>query len=96
MTLSGELDIASLEVLTGSIEALLSIQPPAREIVMNIRARRFADVSGMRGLLTSCRRLGQTGVVEVRGVSASIQRVLDLAGLTLPSCFDAPRKSSSD
>jgi hypothetical protein len=48
MTLSGELDIASLDVLTASVEAFLSIQPPAREIVINIRALIFADVGGMR------------------------------------------------
>jgi anti-anti-sigma factor len=91
MTLSGELDIASVEVLTGSVEALLSIQPPAQEIIINMRALRFADVGGTRGLLTSCRRLGQTSVVEVRGVSASIQRVLDLARLTcLPAA--TPRR----
>jgi anti-anti-sigma factor len=96
MTLSGELDIASLEALTGSVEAPLSIQPPAREICINIHNLRFADVGGMRGLLTSWQRLGQTGAVQVGGVSASIQRVLDLAGLTLPSCFDARPGSSSD
>lgn len=96
MTLSGELDIASLEILTGSVEALLSIQPPAREILINVFGLRFADVGGIRGLLMSCQRLEQTGLVEVRGVSPSIQRVLDLAGLTLPCVFDGTRRSSSD
>jgi anti-anti-sigma factor len=97
MTLSGELDIASLDVLTGSVEAVLSIQPPPQQILINVRGLSFADVVGMRGLVASCRRLEKIGVVELNGVSASIQRVLDLAKMTLLCAVDgAPRGSSPD
>ncbi len=88
VTLSGELDIASIGTLDSGIEAVLSIRPRPADVLINLRDLSFVDLVGLRALVGWCQQLDQSVTVEVCGVANPVQRVLDLAQLRFPYARD--------
>jgi anti-anti-sigma factor len=75
-TVSGELDIQSVDALTPHVEDLLA--RPARRIDFNLAALEFMDSSGLALLL---RITNQFGPAHVSGARPLIRRVIEVSGL---------------
>lgn len=81
----GELDMGGVDTVEGCVDALLSMPPRPARLIVDLHELRFVDVVGVRTLVRACWRLRRIGKLEVTGIQPSVQRVLDLAGLTLPT-----------
>jgi anti-anti-sigma factor len=79
----GELDLCGVDTVEGCVEALLSMPPRPARLIVDLHELRFVDVVGVRTLVRACWRLRRIGQLEVTGIQPSVQRVLDLTGLTL-------------
>lgn len=77
--LDGELDLATSEVFTGIVEAL--IDNGATHIDIDARQLRFIDAAGVRVLLGLEARL-VAGTIRLSHPQPVVLRVLDLCGLT--------------
>jgi anti-anti-sigma factor len=92
----GELDLAGVSTVMGCIDAVVATQPRPGRVVLDLRELRFADLVGARALRHAYDRLACLGPVEVRGIQPAVQRVLDMAQLTLPSATRQPVGLPSD
>jgi anti-anti-sigma factor len=75
----GELDMATAVELTDAVGAW---PQPVNRCVVDLSQCSFIDSSGIRALLLCQRELdGGSGVVQLTGVSAHVDRVLRIAGV---------------
>jgi anti-anti-sigma factor len=80
ITLAGELDLHSSELLSASVDDALAMAPAAVEI--DADALTFADSAGLRSLLGAREAAEQRGVALHLGrVSTPLGRLLDMTGL---------------
>jgi anti-anti-sigma factor len=79
----GELDLSGVATVEGCVDALVAVRPRPSRVMVDLHELRFVDVVGVRTLVKACWRLRRVGTLEVLGIQPSVQRVLDLAGLTL-------------
>jgi anti-sigma B factor antagonist len=77
LTVTGEVDLASVATLQAAVDQALALQPP--ELAFELSGLRFMDSSGIAVLLHAA---AQTGRVQVRNPSAVVRRVIELTGLT--------------
>jgi anti-anti-sigma factor len=75
--ISGELDILSVDLLSGPIDELLARTP--RRVELDLSALEFMDSSGLAVLLRLTNRFGP---LRVFGASPLIRRVIEVTGLT--------------
>jgi anti-anti-sigma factor len=80
ITLGGELDLHTSELLTAAIEQAVADGP--RAVVLDADGLSFADSAGLRALLTA-RDTAQQSDIELRlaRVSPALGRLLDVTGL---------------
>ena len=76
LTMSGELDLASVATLQADIDRLTS--DANSRVVFDMSDVHFMDTSGLALLLTVANRVSS---VEVRAPSSPVRRVIELAGL---------------
>jgi anti-anti-sigma factor len=97
MTISGELDIASVPVLRDQILGLL--RPQAGRIVIDLSGVTFCDASGLAALVGASRRAGKLdGVLRLAAPTPLAAALLCLTGLdsrfeifaTVPDAIRAP------
>ena len=80
VTLTGELDLHSSELLAASVDEALATAPNVVEI--DADALTFADSAGLRSLLSAREAAEQHGAILRLGrVSAPLGRLLDMTGL---------------
>ena len=80
VTISGELDIASVPVLREQILGLL--RPQAGRIVIDLSGVTFCDASGLAALVGASRRAGQLdGVLHLAAATPLVATLLRLTGL---------------
>ena len=81
-SLSGEIDIASVESLRAVIEHRLDQDAP-RSVVFDLSGLRFMDSSGLSLLLTVAAKIDH---IQIHQPSPIVRRVIELSGLatTLP------------
>jgi len=78
----GELDMASAETL---LDAMRPIATADRPIALDLEELTFIDSSGIRAVVDLASSMNGAGPLVLSNVPASVQRVLDIAGLeTLP------------
>jgi anti-sigma B factor antagonist len=84
VVLGGELDLHGSERLTAEVQRVLSDESGAVERVeIDARELTFADSAGLRAVLIARAEAHTTGVgFAVVGVSAPVERVIEMAGLT--------------
>ena len=99
MTISGELDIASVPVLRDQIPGLLP--PQAGRIVIDLSGVTFCDTSGLAVLVGASHRAGlPDGVLRLAAPTPLVTTVLRLTGLhsrleifaTVPEAIGAPAR----
>jgi anti-anti-sigma factor len=79
--LAGELDLHGCERLTAEVEGAL--RDSVEAIVLDARRLAFVDSAGLRAVVLARSEADKAGVrFELRQVSPSVGRVIDLAGLT--------------
>jgi anti-sigma B factor antagonist len=97
VTISGEMDIASVPVLRERILGLL--RPQAGRIVIDLSGVTFCDASGLALLVAACRRAGQLdGVLRLAALPPLVAVLLRFTGLdsrfeifaTVPDAIRAP------
>jgi anti-anti-sigma factor len=97
VTISGELDIASVPVLREQLLGLL--RPHASRIVIDLSGVTFCDASGLAMLVGASRRAGQLdGVLRLAAPPPLVATLLRLTGLdlrfeifaTVPEAIGAP------
>jgi anti-anti-sigma factor len=89
VVLEGELDLATMEVVTRELERVG--RTDARLIVVDLRELEFMDCSGLRAVWAAHRREGER-LVLVRGPD-HVQRVFEISGLVTSLRFvDEPPK----
>jgi anti-sigma B factor antagonist len=79
-TIAGEVDASNVDRLAEAFA-----RRPLDDgdgVVLDVAGVTFLDSSGLRVLLDLRRRLGDEGEVTLRGASRSVQRLLELTGLT--------------
>lgn len=80
LTLSGELDIGSAQILEGTVEEACA--SGAEELVLDLCAIDFMDSMGLRALLHARRTCQETDCAfHLTPASRPVQRVIDAAGL---------------
>ena len=80
LTLSGELDIGSAQVLEDTLDELCAAG--AKELVVDLRGIDFMDSEGLRALLHGRRTCQVFGCeYQLTPASRPVQRVLDVTGL---------------
>ena len=81
LALAGDLDLRGTTVLDPEIERACT-DPEARTVVLDLRAVRFVDSSGLRSILLAQAALSRAGrrLGLVRG-SAAVQRVFAVTGM---------------
>lgn len=80
LTLSGELDIGSAQILEDTVEQACA--SGAKELVLDLCAIDFMDSMGLRALLHARRSCQETGCAfHMTPASRPVQRVIDAAGL---------------
>lgn len=89
----GDLDLISVPTAD---QALERAQTEARTVVLDLRALRFIDSSGLRVVLTAQRRASQDGTrLLVAPGEAGVRRVFDLSGVgALIELVDAPPEAA--
>jgi anti-anti-sigma factor len=97
VTISGEMDIASVPVLREQLLGLL--RPHASRVVIDLSEVTFCDASGLAMLVGASRRAGQLdGVLRLAAPTPLVATVLRLTGLdsrfevfaTVPEAIGAP------
>jgi anti-sigma B factor antagonist len=79
MAVRGDIDLAVEEPLVDAVESLLA-ERPGRAILLDLDAVEFIDSSGIRALVRLHRGHGER--VRLTSVSPTVQRVLEITGLT--------------
>jgi anti-sigma B factor antagonist len=79
MAVSGEIDLAVEEPLVDAVETLFA-ERPGSMILLDLGAVEFIDSSGIRALVRL--RRGHGDRVRLTSVSPTVQRILDITGLT--------------
>ncbi len=89
VTVAGDLDIVSAGEASS---ALSSAQTSGATVVLDLRALRFMDSSGLRIVLEANRRAADTGGrLQVAPGDGGVRRVFDLSGVgALVEIVDAP------
>ena len=78
--LHGDLDMASAPGLTRALSSALDAGPPA--LVVDLSELDFVDSTGIRVLITACRRAGNEGCsFVVRGPRRPVLKALRLTGV---------------
>ena len=81
VSLSGELDHHSAQTIREEIDAILQ-DPRIKELVLDLKGVTFMDSSGLGVILGRYRLMSvRGGSVGVQNVSASVDRVLKMAGI---------------
>lgn len=82
--LGGELDLHGSDRLTAEVQRVLrDATPPVERVEIDARELTFADSAGLRAVLKARAEAQTTGVVfMVTAVSAPVERVIEMAGLT--------------
>jgi anti-sigma B factor antagonist len=85
----GDLDLVSAATAEG---ALIEAQNAGETVVLDLRALRFIDSSGLRVILEAHRRAGQNGSrLQVAPGDDAVRRVFDVSGVgRLLEIVDAP------
>ena len=90
--LSGEIDHHSSGELREAIDTAISSVMPTR-VILDFRGVSFMDSSGIGLVMGRYKTLEGTGaVLELRGLSAPIKRVMKLAGLDRIATMDGGTK----
>ncbi len=76
--LTGELDAGGTEILARCVQRVVTAQPPAQQVTVDLHDLSFVDLVGVRALCDAWSRLGAASRVEIRGVTPSVQRTLDV------------------
>jgi anti-anti-sigma factor len=74
--LTGEFDLAALDVFQAVVDAVLDAQ---RELVLDLTELTFLDSTGIRAILVVAGRVD--GGIVLRGPKPPVRRVLDLVGI---------------
>ena len=83
VTLAGELDIGGVELLAACADQICRRRDVA-EVRLDLSGLTFLDGAGAQTLAAACHCLRRDGRrIEVTGIRARVQRVLDLLGLAL-------------
>jgi anti-anti-sigma factor len=83
VTLTGELDIGAVELLAACADQICR-QRDVAEVRLDLSGLTFLDRAGAQTLAAACHCLRRDGRrIEVTGIRARVQRVLDLLGLAL-------------
>jgi anti-anti-sigma factor len=79
LTLEGELDMASLEVLTGAFEPLIRER---RGMLLDLSRLEFVDITGLRAIMDELAGARDAGCpLVIRGeLTQQVTRVIELAG----------------
>ncbi len=86
VSLVGELDLTAVDTLAEGIEDLIDSGPIGTDVILDLSGLAFSDLLGVRAVRDACRRLQSRGArVRVRGIRPVVRRVLDRAGIDLPS-----------
>ncbi len=81
VALSGELDHHSAKIIRGELDAILS-DPRIKELILDMKGVSFMDSSGLGVILGRYRIMARRGgTVGLKSVSASVDRVLKMAGV---------------
>jgi anti-sigma B factor antagonist len=81
--LGGELDLHGSDRLTAEVQRVLNDHSGVERVEIDARELTFADSAGLRAVLTARTEAQTTGVVlVVTAVSAPVERVIEMAGLT--------------
>lgn len=91
VTLSGEIDHHSAGELRDAIDAAISSAAHER-LILDFRGVSFMDSSGIGLVMGRYKALDGSGVLELRGLSAPIRRVMRLAGLDRIAIMDGGTK----
>lgn len=75
--IGGEVDLSTVKPLESTLTAALSANPA--KVVFELRELRFMDSSGIAMLLATAQRVER---VELRYPTATVRRVIELAGLS--------------
>lgn len=90
--LSGEIDHHSAAKLREEIDLAIEEAAP-RRVILDFRAVTFMDSSGIGLVMGRYKLLEGTGaVLELRGLSSSVRRVMRLAGLDKIAVIDGGQK----
>jgi anti-sigma B factor antagonist len=77
----GELDIASADELTGTVERACS-QSPGVPMVLDLSGLAFCDSTGLRALLSASRVASDGGRdFRITGTNGQVREVIELAGV---------------
>jgi anti-sigma B factor antagonist len=84
----GDVDLSSALPLTALIDQALAASP---HLEFDMSGVTFLDSTGLRALVIAAKRVEGTGSITIRNPTATVTRVLTLAGLTgvLPVTTDA-------
>ena len=81
LSVSGELDIATIPTLTR--QATAALQEPAERLIIDLSGLEFLDCSGVRALAAVTRAAPPGCPVLVRGAGTRARRILDLLAVPL-------------
>lgn len=82
LRLAGELDLATADVLRGRLSDVLARGTVVRQLVIDLAALEFVDVTGLGTLLDARRKLEPVGgTLTLRGTRPMVVRMLTLLGL---------------
>ena len=80
--LSGELDVASVHLLTDAVDALTAAHCPAELVLLDLTGVTFCDVAGLRGIERCGVDLRETGRdLLLYHVPTCVERLIRLTGL---------------
>jgi anti-anti-sigma factor len=83
LRIAGEVDIANWLQLRHAFDRVLARRPPPARICADLAAVTFLDSNGLAALLTTRSHAEDAGCrFRVTAVSAPLQRLFDIAGLT--------------
>jgi hypothetical protein len=72
MAITGWLGARSIATLDAGVEAMLSVQPPPKRVLIDVCGLRFADFAGVDALVLACERLAVASEVQERGLRAGV------------------------
>jgi anti-anti-sigma factor len=82
ITLSGELDLSSVDVLYDHIR--LAIDDGVRHLILHVAELEFVDSTGLSCFLSASKRLDSVGgTCTLRSPSPQVRRTLSIAGVLL-------------
>lgn len=86
--LTGELDAAGTDALSRCAQGLRVVRPSAQQVTVDLHDLTFVDLVGLRALTGVCTELAKASSVEVRGLSSSVRRALDLIEGVFPDLHE--------